>query len=150
MHMTLPAQMLRAYGLDRSQVPAWPSDDYETLYVFHIRRAAGAAPAMTFAVQQEGLEGTSVGHLPVTLSRMTVTCDWAASPSLDTSHRVHDAYCLGILPICVSCVRRFAGVRGVCMGGISGGPKHSLPEAVCYRAARVCLAIPAPLPCSRT
>ncbi len=48
-------EMLRAYGLDRAQVPAWPSDDYETLYVFHIRRAGGAAPAMTFAVEREGL-----------------------------------------------------------------------------------------------
>jgi hypothetical protein len=57
-------QMLRAYGLDRSQVPAWPSDDYETLYVFHIRRAAGAAPKMTFAVEQEGLEGRLSGSCP--------------------------------------------------------------------------------------
>jgi hypothetical protein len=52
-------QMLRAYGLDRSQVPPWPSDDYEMLYVFHIRHVAGSGPStMTFAVQQEGLEGT--------------------------------------------------------------------------------------------
>jgi hypothetical protein len=52
-------QMLRSYGLDPSQVPGWPSDDFETLYVFHIIRAAGASsPAMTFSVQQEGLEGS--------------------------------------------------------------------------------------------
>jgi hypothetical protein len=51
-------QMLRAYGLDPSQVPGWPSDDFETMYVFHISRRAGTAPALTFAVQQEGLEGT--------------------------------------------------------------------------------------------
>ncbi len=57
-------QMLRAYGLDRAQVPAWPSDDYETLYVFHIRRAAGAAPAMTFAVEQEGLSGNLSATCP--------------------------------------------------------------------------------------
>jgi hypothetical protein len=58
-------QMLHAYGLDRSQVPAWPSYDYETLYVFHIRRAAGnASPAMTFAVEQEGLEGSLSGSCP--------------------------------------------------------------------------------------
>jgi hypothetical protein len=55
-------QMLRAYGLDRSQVPPWRSDDYETMYVFHITRAAGTAPTMTFSVQQEGLSGS----LPVT------------------------------------------------------------------------------------
>jgi hypothetical protein len=57
-------EMLRAYGLDRAQVPAWPSDDYEMLYVFHIRRAAGAAPAMTFAVEREGLEGTLSATCP--------------------------------------------------------------------------------------
>jgi hypothetical protein len=57
-------EMLRAYGLDRSQVPAWPSDDFETLYVFHITRTAGSAPTMTFAVQQEGLEGTLPATCP--------------------------------------------------------------------------------------
>jgi hypothetical protein len=57
-------QMLRAYGLDRAQVPAWPSDDYEMMYVFHIRRAAGGAPTMTFAVQQEGLAGTLPATCP--------------------------------------------------------------------------------------
>jgi hypothetical protein len=58
-------QMLRAYGLDPSQVPAWPSDDFETMYVFHITRTAGTgASAMTFAVQQEGLEGSLSGACP--------------------------------------------------------------------------------------
>jgi hypothetical protein len=58
-------QMLRAYGLDPSQVPAWPSDDFETMYVFHITRtAATSEPTMTFAVQQEGLEGTLSGACP--------------------------------------------------------------------------------------
>jgi hypothetical protein len=57
-------EMLRAYGLDRAQVPPWSSDDYEMLYVFHIRRAAGAAPAMTFAVEREGLEGTLSATCP--------------------------------------------------------------------------------------
>jgi hypothetical protein len=52
-------EMLRTYGLDRAQVPAWPTADFETMYVFRITRAAGAAsPAMTFAVQQEGLSGS--------------------------------------------------------------------------------------------
>jgi hypothetical protein len=58
-------EMLRAYGLDRAQVPAWPSDDYETLYVFRIRRAAGAVPAMIFAVEREGLEGTLSATCPL-------------------------------------------------------------------------------------
>ena len=55
-------EMLQSYGLDKSQVPVWSSDDFETLYVFHISRAAGAgAPVMTFSVQQEGLKG-SLSH----------------------------------------------------------------------------------------
>lgn len=52
-------QMLRSYGLDRSQVPVWTSDNHEMMYVFRITRAAGASgPKMTFSVQQEGLQGT--------------------------------------------------------------------------------------------
>lgn len=58
-------QMLRAYGLDRSQVPGWPSDDFETMYVFRITRTASSTPAMTFAVQQEGLEGTLSAACPL-------------------------------------------------------------------------------------
>jgi hypothetical protein len=57
-------EMLRAYGLDPSQVPEWPSDDFETMYVFHITRVAGSAHAMTFAVQQEGLEGSLSSTCP--------------------------------------------------------------------------------------
>jgi hypothetical protein len=58
-------QMLRSYGLDPSQVAGWPSDDFETMYVFHITRAAGASsPAMTFSVHQEGLEGSLSGVCP--------------------------------------------------------------------------------------
>jgi hypothetical protein len=58
-------QMLRGYGLDRSQVPAWPSDDYEMMYVFHISRATdSASPTMTFAVEREGLEGTLSATCP--------------------------------------------------------------------------------------
>jgi hypothetical protein len=35
------------------------------MYVFHIIRTAGTgAPAMTFAVQQEGLEGSLSGTCP--------------------------------------------------------------------------------------
>jgi hypothetical protein len=57
-------QMLRSYGLDPSQVPGWPSDDFETMYVFHITHTAGSAPAMTFAVQKEGLQGTLSAACP--------------------------------------------------------------------------------------
>jgi hypothetical protein len=52
-------EMLRTHGLDRARVPAWPGDDFETMYVFRITRGAGAAsPTMTFAVEREGLSGT--------------------------------------------------------------------------------------------
>jgi hypothetical protein len=57
-------QMLRSYGVDPSQVPGWPSDDFETLYVLHITRAAGSSPVMTFAVQKEGLQGTLSATCP--------------------------------------------------------------------------------------
>jgi hypothetical protein len=52
-------EMLRTYGLDRARVPAWPTDDFETMYVFRITRTAGAAsPTMTFAAEQEGLSNS--------------------------------------------------------------------------------------------
>jgi hypothetical protein len=52
-------QMLRSYGMDPSVVPGWPTDDFDTLYVFHIRRAAGSSSAqVTFSAQREGLEGS--------------------------------------------------------------------------------------------
>lgn len=52
-------QMLKSYGLDRAQVPAWPGDDFETMYVFRITRPTGASqPTMTFAVEKEGLSGS--------------------------------------------------------------------------------------------
>lgn len=57
-------QMLGSYGLDRGEAPPWDSDDYETLYVFRITRAAGKAPAMTFRVEQEGLSGSLADTCP--------------------------------------------------------------------------------------
>lgn len=50
--------LLEAYGQHQSQVLPWPSDDYETMYVFHITQAAGSQPNLTFGVQQEGLSGS--------------------------------------------------------------------------------------------
>ena len=51
-------QMLRSSGMDPSVVPGWPSDDFETLYVFHLRRTSGSSsPTMTFSVEKEGLSG---------------------------------------------------------------------------------------------
>jgi hypothetical protein len=46
-------QMLHAYRLDRAQVPFWPQDDFETMYVFRIRNGA-----MAFSVEKEGLSGS--------------------------------------------------------------------------------------------
>ena len=58
-------QMLHTYGLDRSQVPPWPSDDFDTLYVFRITQAAGGGKAtMTFSVQREGLTGSLSATCP--------------------------------------------------------------------------------------
>ena len=58
-------QMLRSYGLDESQVAAWPTDDFETMYVFRITRATGSStPVMTFSVQQEGLSGSLSSTCP--------------------------------------------------------------------------------------
>jgi hypothetical protein len=58
-------EMLRTYGLDRARVPAWPGGDFETMYVFRITRAVGAAsPTMTFAVEQEGLSKSLADTCP--------------------------------------------------------------------------------------
>ncbi len=66
-------QMLKSYGLDRARVPAWPGDDFETMYVFRITRAAGAAtPAMTFAVEQEGLSMSLSDACPAPLESQRV------------------------------------------------------------------------------
>jgi hypothetical protein len=65
-------QMLRSYGMDPSVVPAWPSDDFETLYVFHIRRTAGSSsPVVTFSADKEGLTG-----------RLSPSCPTLALPAI--------------------------------------------------------------------
>ncbi len=51
--------LLKAYGQDPSQVPPWPSNDFERMYVFHISPPTAGSAALgtlTFQVQQEGLE----------------------------------------------------------------------------------------------
>jgi hypothetical protein len=51
--------------MDPSVVPGWPTDDFDTLYVFHIRRAAGSSSTqVTFSAQREGLEGSLSGTCP--------------------------------------------------------------------------------------
>ena len=79
---------------------------------------------------------------------------WRAGPghvreavlqSLDTSPRLRDACCLGILPICVSRVRALWALRELDSGGMSGGRGEFRPGG-CFGLP----AIPAPFPCTRT
>jgi len=52
-------QMLQSYGISPRQVPDWPNDDYETIYIFHITRPDNeGAPRATLEIQQEGLGNT--------------------------------------------------------------------------------------------
>jgi hypothetical protein len=48
-------QMLKQYGTGRVDVPDWPGSDYETIYVFHIKRSGQGAPQATLEIEQEGL-----------------------------------------------------------------------------------------------
>lgn len=50
-------QFLRAYGGHSSAVPAWPSADFDTIYVFHLSRHNGTAH-VAFQVDREGLNGS--------------------------------------------------------------------------------------------
>jgi hypothetical protein len=49
-------QMLKSYGTSQVQLPDWPNNDYETIYVFHITRTGpNGIPQATLEIQQEGL-----------------------------------------------------------------------------------------------
>jgi len=49
-------QMLQSYGTTTAQLPQWPNDDYETIYVFHITRSGNnGAPRATLEIQKEDL-----------------------------------------------------------------------------------------------
>lgn len=48
-------QLLKQYGTGGADVPDWAGSDYETIYVFHIKRNGGSAPQATLEIQQEGL-----------------------------------------------------------------------------------------------
>ena len=50
--------MLKRYGAGRVDVPDWPNSDYETIYVFHIKRTGQGTPQATLEIQQEGLSGS--------------------------------------------------------------------------------------------
>jgi hypothetical protein len=51
-------QMLKQYGSGHDDVPDWKGSDYETIYVFHIKRTDKSAPQATLEIQQEGLSNS--------------------------------------------------------------------------------------------
>jgi hypothetical protein len=54
--------LMGTYGGDEGAVPSWPAGDFDSLYVLRLTRHPGGAPAITFVVQPEGLNG----RLPAT------------------------------------------------------------------------------------
>jgi hypothetical protein len=52
-------QMLQSYGSTPAQLPEWPNDDYETIYIFHITWSAkNGTPRATLEIQKEDLGKT--------------------------------------------------------------------------------------------
>jgi len=52
----LATQILHDYGSNAAQIPDWPKDDYETIYILHITRTGkNEAPHATFEIQNENL-----------------------------------------------------------------------------------------------
>ena len=51
-------RLLSAYGSDATEVPDWSGDDYDSIFVLHIRTEGGKR-TVTFAHEQEGLNGMS-------------------------------------------------------------------------------------------
>jgi hypothetical protein len=47
-------RLLQAYGQDPSIVPDWPNEEYDRIYVFHIK-SVGKKKDVTFSVEQQGL-----------------------------------------------------------------------------------------------
>ncbi len=47
-------QLLKAYGKDPSAVPDWPNDEYDRIYIFHIKDV-GKKKDLTFSVEQQQL-----------------------------------------------------------------------------------------------
>jgi hypothetical protein len=50
--------ILKAYGSDPSQVPSWPHQDYDTIFVFKITRNDGRK-SVTFTIDHENLNNVS-------------------------------------------------------------------------------------------
>ena len=54
----LVRKMIDRYGDPKQQVPAWQSDDFDSIYVVKLEwNAQGGAPLATFALDREGLNG---------------------------------------------------------------------------------------------
>lgn len=56
--VTFVQDMVKAFGGDPAQIPLWPSDDYDLIFVITITRNEGPA-AVAFAVDHEGLNNLS-------------------------------------------------------------------------------------------
>jgi len=52
----LVANLVSQNGGDASQVPAWPSDDFDSIFVVALNHS-GSGPAVTFMIEHEGLNG---------------------------------------------------------------------------------------------
>jgi hypothetical protein len=50
--------LLKDNGGDAAQVPAWPADDYDTIFLFKITRSP-AGNSVTFTIEHENLNGLS-------------------------------------------------------------------------------------------
>jgi hypothetical protein len=48
--------LVKRFGGDAAQVPAWPHDDYDSIFVFKITRE-GKKQSVAFSVEHEGLDG---------------------------------------------------------------------------------------------
>lgn len=57
-------QMMKQYGNGDVNVPDWPGSDYETIYIFHIKRTGQGAPQVTLEIQQEGLSSSLSDSCP--------------------------------------------------------------------------------------
>jgi|SRR5208282_3814417 len=56
--------MVETYGGDPTQVPAWPADDYDTIFVIRITRSQ-AQESVAFTIDHEGLNSLSNDCLPM-------------------------------------------------------------------------------------
>ena len=55
----LVKRLMTTFGSDAGDVPDWPKDDYDSIFVVRIH-SEGGKRTVTFAHEQEGLNGLSV------------------------------------------------------------------------------------------